>query len=75
MPASNSDAFLQRFGRAIQRRRLAVGHSVRTGAVFLGVSPSALQQIEAGERDVAISTAVHIAKKLCLSIDELGRLR
>lgn len=74
MADSSTDAFVARFGRAVRRAREARDLSVRAAAALLGLPPSALQLIEAGERDTSVSTAVRIARKLGLSIDELGRL-
>lgn len=71
---ADSNPFLARFGRAVARAQKARGLSVRAAADLVGVTPSAWQEIVAGARDVGVTTAVAIARKLELSIDELGRL-
>lgn len=68
------DPVLARFGRAVKRARLLKGLGVRTGAVFLGVQPSQLQEIESGARDTSMSVAIKIARKLGLSLDQVGKL-
>ena len=59
------------FGKAVRRRRQALGLTLEKAAERAGLSPNYLGTVETGRRDPSLSTVVAVAKALGASPAEL----
>jgi len=63
--------FLEAFGARIRERRNSLVLSQEELARFIGITPSTLSRIEAGQIDITIRRAAEIAIQLGLELNEL----